>query len=294
MTKTTKIIVIAIVLLTALGVTFNSLYQKEKKNNLATIETQRADFTKIITQRVSLINDLMNTFNQIESDIIAIKEKQNLIRITGNNELSNDRKTKLLNDIRAIQDVINNNNKKIISLTKQIKEAGGVITELQNKVNTLDSTINQNKLDIIALNSLITQKNTTIVKLDSIVKDRNLTIDEKNKVITDQINESNKAFVITGTFKNLKSKNVLTKSGGFLGVAKKKSLTLKFPDNTFKQIDISKTNIIDVNAKSAKLITQHPKDSYIFVYDNKLIKYIEITDTYQFWKFNKYAVVEIK
>ena len=294
MTNTTKTIVIALVLVVGLGVTFNHLYQKEKRTNVNLMETQKSNFIEIISQRDSLINDWITTFDQITKDINLIKEKENIIKFTGNNELSKDKKTAVLNDIKLIQDIIENNKKKIQSLTKQIKAAGGLITELQNKINSLDSVINQNKLDILTLNSVITKKNTEIVKLDSIVKDRNFTIDEKNKVITDQINENNKAYITVGTFKTLKTKNVLAKSGGFLGIARKKDLTLKFPDNTFTQIDVTKTNTIDVNTKSAKLISQHPKDSYIFVYDKKLIKYIEITDTYLFWKFSKYAVVEVK
>ena len=51
---------------------------------------------------------------------------------------------------------------------------------------------------------------------------------------------------------------------------------------------------IPVNSKNAKLISEHPNNSYKFIRDaNKKIESIEITDPAQFWKISKYAVVEI-
>jgi hypothetical protein len=51
---------------------------------------------------------------------------------------------------------------------------------------------------------------------------------------------------------------------------------------------------IPINSKSAKLISEHPANSYQFIRDkDKKIASIEITDPVQFWKISKYAVVEI-
>jgi hypothetical protein len=60
------------------------------------------------------------------------------------------------------------------------------------------------------------------------------------------------------------------------------------------QIDITVTKSIPVNSKSAKLISEHPANSYQFIRDkDKKIVSIEITDPAQFWKISKYAVVEL-
>jgi hypothetical protein len=51
---------------------------------------------------------------------------------------------------------------------------------------------------------------------------------------------------------------------------------------------------IKLNSKSAKLISEHPANSYKFILDkNKKIESMEITDPVQFWKISKYAVLEI-
>ena len=94
--------------------------------------------------------------------------------------------------------------------------------------------------------------------------------------------------------KQLKAKGLLTKEGGFIGLGKTKTMAASFPDSSFKQIDITVMKSIPVNSKNAKLISEHPANSYKFIRDaNKKIESIEITDPAQFWKISKYAVVEI-
>jgi hypothetical protein len=104
----------------------------------------------------------------------------------------------------------------------------------------------------------------------------------------------NKAFFALGTFKQLKAKGLLTKEGGFIGLGKTKTIAASFPDSSFKQIDITVLKSIPVNSKSARLISEHPANSYQFIRDkDKKIESLEITDPAQFWKISKYAVVEI-
>ena len=104
-----------------------------------------------------------------------------------------------------------------------------------------------------------------------------------------------KGFVAYGTYKDLKAKGLISKEGGFLGLGKKESLIEDFDNKSFTQINITETTTIPVNSKTAKLITEHPKNSYELVRDkDNRIASIEIKDPAQFWKISKYAVVEIK
>ena len=104
----------------------------------------------------------------------------------------------------------------------------------------------------------------------------------------------NKAFYACGTTKQLKAKGLLTKKGGFIGLGKTKSLSGSLSDSAFVQIDITKTKLIPVNSKKAKLISEHPANSYQFIRDNNnKIESIEIKDPVLFWKISKYAVVQV-
>lgn len=104
----------------------------------------------------------------------------------------------------------------------------------------------------------------------------------------------NKAFYACGTYKQLKTKGLLTKKGGFIGLGKTKSLSAAFPDSVFVQIDLTKTSSIPVNSKKARLISEHQAGSYQFSRDkNGDIESLDIKDPAAFWKVSKYAVVEV-
>ena len=118
--------------------------------------------------------------------------------------------------------------------------------------------------------------------------------ERKMNEIIDQTNKMNTAYIVSGTYKELKSKGILNKEGGFLGMGRSEYLVKDVSDSLFKQIDITEIKTIPVNSKSAKLVTDHPLNSYEMVLEGeKKIAYIEIKDPEQFWKISKYAVVEI-
>ena len=289
----TGMIVIVILLMSWAG--FYSFYKNEQKKEVVMRNDQREAFIQIVDKRDSVINDWILTFNQIERDVQIIKEKENFVTLNSGGELSKDDKTRVLEDMKYINTLIDANKKKLSVLNDQLKKSGGVIKGLQDKITLLDSTLAQNELEISNLKTVVMKKETEITKLDSTVKDMRITIEEKNMTLITQIDELNKAFVITGTFKELKTRGLMTKTGGFIGLGKNKSIKPNFSDSLFTQVDISTIKSILVDARSAKLISEHPMGSYNIIYEGKSkVSRIEITNPQQFWKISKYAVVEIK
>lgn len=286
---------IGLILLIAAGVIFYSMYKREQKRQIAMMEDQKYSFTELLTQRDSTINDWVLTFDQIEKDLQSIKEKEKIITLNASDrEFSKDRKQQILEDIKYINTLLDQNKKKLASLNEQLKKSGSTIKGLQNKIADLEAAMKQSETDIADLKTALAEKNFKIEQLNSTVNDMQVTIEQKNQTISTQTAEINKAFVTAGTFKTLKAKGLVAKEGGFLGLGKNKSLKENFPDSLFSQIDITVTKTIPVNSKSAKLLTEHPSGSYELIHENKdKIAYIEITDPNQFWKISKYAVVEV-
>lgn len=287
---------IALVLLIAAGVIFYSMYKREQQRQIAMMEDQKFSFTELLTQRDSTINDWVVTFDQIEKDLQLIKEKEKIITLNASDrEFSKDRKQQILEDIKYINTLLDQNKKKIASLNDQLKKSGSKIKGLQNKITELEVAMKQSEIEITDLKTALTEKNFKIEQLNSRVNDMQVAIEQKDQTISTQTAEINKAYIAAGTFKTLKAKGLVTKEGGFLGLGKNKSLKENFPDSLFSQIDITVTKTIPVNSKSVKLLTEHPAGSYEMVHENKdKIAYIEITDPNQFWKISKYAVVEIR
>jgi chromosome segregation ATPase len=288
--------IIALLLLVGAALVVNSKFKDEQKKNVSIVENQKRSYTQLLTSRDSVLNEWMLTFNEIEKDLATIKEKENIISVKSNDsEFNADKKKQILKDIEYINTLLDQNKKKIASLTAQLKNQGGTITGLQAKVAELEASMKQRETEVADLKVSLTQKDFEIGQLNTKMTDAQIAIAQKDETISEQTAEMNKGFVAYGTYKTLKAKGLVSKEGGFLGIGKKEQLHQDFSDSLFTQVNITETKSIPVNSKAAKLITDHPTGSYELVRgDDDQISSIEIKDPQEFWKISKYAVVEIK
>jgi len=273
--------IVAVLLILVGGIFVYSLFKKEKEEQLAMRDDQRVSFTKQVSERDSVINEWLITFDQIEKDLNLIKEKEKIITVRSNDiEFTNSRKERILEDIRYINTLLESNKKKIASLNAQLNSSGGTIKGLQNKVAGLETTIKQYETDITELNTKMTALEETIVK--------------KDEEILTQTDHMNEAFLVSGTFRELKDKGIVARNGGFLGFGKSGALAIDMKDSQFAKVDVREVKSIPVNSKNAKLISKHPTESYSLIHEGKnKVASIEIKDPDNFWKFSRYAVVEI-
>ena len=291
--RTTSII--GAIILVVIGIVVYSLYNRQHKMMLSQMEAQKNTLTENITARDSVIVEWVTTFSEIERNIAMIKEKENIISMnSSNNELSKDKRQRVLDDIQYINTLLEANKQKIASLTAQLKKSGGTIKVLEHKIVELEASVKQSEIEISDLKNTLVSKNFEIDQLNTQNSELQSTIVQKEETITKQTNEMNKAFYACGTTKQLKAKGLLTKKGGFIGLGKTKSLSSSISDSAFVQIDITITKLIPVNSKKAKLISEHSANSYQFIRDkNNKIESIEIKDPALFWKISKYAVVQV-
>jgi predicted nucleic acid-binding Zn-ribbon protein len=287
--------IISLIILLIAGIIIFSLYNREHNKLINLMETQKTSLTDKVNARDSVINEWITTFDDIEKNIAMIKEKEKLITVNSSNpEISNDKRLQVLEDIKTINTLLEQNKKKIAFLNAQLKKSGGTIKVLQIKISELEASMKQNENEISELKTSLVEKKFEVEQLNTQVAVMQDTIAKKDEKISTQAYEMNKAFYTCGTYKELKAKGLLTKEGGFIGLGKTESLTGNFTDNSFVQIDLTVTKSISVNSKSAKLISEHPAGSYEFIRDkDKRIISIEIKDPALFWKISKYAVVEI-
>ena len=287
--------IIGFVLLLITGIVAYSLYNRDHKLLLSQMEAQKNSYSETITSRDSVIGEWINTFSDIEKNIALIKEKEHIISINSSTkEVSGDKRQQVVEDIKYINTLLEQNKQKIASLNAQLNKRGGTIKVLESKIAELEASVKQSEAEITDLKATLVSKNFEIDQLNTKNTDLQNTIVKKDETINTQTYEMNKAFYVCGTFKQLKAKGLLTKEGGFIGLGKTKTLATSFSDSSFKQIDLSVTKSIPVNSKSAKLISEHPANSYQFIRDkDKKVESIEIKDPALFWKISKYAVVEI-
>ncbi len=289
---TTSVISFAILLIVVIA--FFLIYSRDHKKLVGLMDTQKVSMTDVINTRDSIISEWIMTFDDIEKNIALIKQKEKIIAVNSSStEISKDKKMLVLEDIKYINTLLEQNKKKIASLTAQLQKSGNTMKVMQIKITELEATMKENETEIAELKTSLVDREFAIEQLNeemTVVLD---TLASKNVKISTQTYEMNKAFYVSGTFKELKAKGLLTKEGGFIGLGKTESLTGNFPDEAFIQIDITISKSLAVNSKNAKLISEHPESSYEFLRDaDKNIISLEIKDPALFWKVSKYAVVE--
>jgi hypothetical protein len=288
--------IIALLILIIAGFVVNSMYTNEQKKHLAVVENQKHSFTQLLTSRDSVINEWMLTFDEIEKDLNTVKEKENIITMKSEDkEFSKDKKQQILKDIEYVNTLLDQNKKKIASLTAQLNKSGGTIKGLQIRIAELEASMKERETQIADLKVVLTQKDFQIGQLNTKMSEQEVAIAQKDEKITTQTAEMNKGFIASGTYKELKAKGLINKEGGFLGIGRKEAMVQGFSQSVFTQVNITETKSIPVNSKDAKLITFHPTSSYEMVRDkdNKIAS-IDIKNPDEFWKVSKYAVVEIK
>ena len=240
-----------------------------------------------INSQEAAIQEFVNAFNEIQSNLKEIKEKE---KIVTNNSKSGDVKSKeeeIKSDIQAIYDLMNKNKTRMNSLNKKLKNANKKIQGLEQMIATLEAQLNEKDIQINDLKGQVEQLNIELSNL-------NLNYEEVAEEVEVKTEKLNTAFYAIGTMKELKEKGVVTKEGGFIGLGKTTQLKSDFNKDYFTKVDITQNTIIPIAAKKAKLLTNHPSSSYKLVGDAKKVEKIEITNAEDFWSASKYLVIVIE
>ena len=256
----------------------------------------------IIVHRDSVINDLVLTFNAIEKDMNIVREQENLLALSVDDpEFTSDVRERIVSEIQKMNTMLEENRAKVKTLNKRLKASGLKIAALEDKMVLLqasitqrDSSINVLKTDLMNRDFQLAELNTVIDSLDMEVVEREETIQVKDALISQNQAELDKAYLASGNYKDLEEKGIVAKEGGFMGLGKSKVVPANLSDSEFDQISISQMDRIDIHAKKAEFISNHPEDSYQMVSNDSIVEYIQITQPQKFWKKTRYAVVETR
>jgi uncharacterized protein (DUF3084 family) len=241
----------------------------------------------------STLNSFFSSYNEIEENLALIKEKERLIRKAGAGDISADAKNRITEDLTLIAELMEKNKQTIASLRKRIKDSDVRMSEFEKTIDFLTKTIEDKDAEIIALTNQLAEKNAELRELAGQIQSISTDLATKSETISKQDAELNKAYYVIGTERELRDNGILTKEGGFVGIGKTRALSKDFNAQYFTEIDIRKVTTIPVNAKTARIITNHPSSSYNLIGD-KSVERIEIVDFANFWRSTKHLVVVVK
>lgn len=235
----------------------------------------------------SLINESLEFFSEIQSNLESIELKKDEIRIVSTNpEITPDDKKWILEQIRHINFLREENAKKVNQLNKQLKQNGIKIKELENMIQTLIQNIQTKDEQISVLQGELGSLDKAYSKLFDAYQ-------EKAELVDDLTEELNTAYYSYGTETELVKNQVIERKNGFIGIGKKINLLDNFNEKYFAQIDLTEEKEIFVEGSDLKFITDHPSNSYSLVAIGKNTK-IKISNPREFWKVSRYLVVIVE
>ncbi len=273
---------------------------KLKEAQLTKLNEQYSDLNSMYEERDSLVNDLANTFDEIEANLTFINSKRSQLMIDSK-EGAPTKKEEIVADIKLMNTMLEESSKKIEELNKKLKSSGIEINSFKNKIAQLSKDLEEQNTNVQQLTSELEKRNYQIAELDEKVNqlENHISMKEdslkmKAQIITEKDNKMNTAYFASGTFKELKENGVLQKDGGFLFLGRSDKLKDNFNQDYFTELDTRKTDMFPLFSKKVEIISEHPDSSYSYVYEDDKIAYLKIENPEEFWKVTKYAVVEVK
>jgi hypothetical protein len=266
---------------------------KDYKPEMEQALMQRDSVIMIGLAKDSSINEFLSTLSTIETNLDSITRSQNALTedTQGKTEFSQDIRERIYQNIELINRLMLANREMMESLKQNLRKSNNTIASLRAMVEKLNA-------ELINKDAQIADLNTQLTDLRLVVDGLNLAHDSmsrinmaKEQVIVDQTGKLNTAYWTIGTYKDLKARNILSKEGGFLGIGKEQILKKDFDSDGFTQVDITATQSIDINNKTAKVITNHPSDSYTIEKEGDLFTKLVIKDPARFWKASKFLVI---
>ena len=236
-------------------------------------------------------DELLSTLNEIQEGFREINEAQGRLSIDRQREGSNSR-ARIKEDMRYIQETLAQNAELIEKLRNQLRESGRASEQLQRTIENLTAQMNEKNEEINQLRNELQAKNIRIDELDAQVADLNENLnnmqqqnENQGQTISQQDQQLNSAWYCVGTKRALKDHNIL-KSG--------RVLQGDFDASYFTAIDIRQVTQLNLNSKSADILTSHPAGSYQLIRDESGLYTLQISDYQQFWSTSKYLVVQVK
>lgn len=234
----------------------------------------------------SVINESLAFFNEIQSNLEAIALKKDEIRLKSDNpEASNNDKEWILEEIRHINFLREENAKKVAQLNSQIQKSGLKIKELEAMIERLVNDIHARDEQIASLQNELESMDVEYSKLFDAYQEMNLRVDN----LTDELH---RAYYTYGTTSELVKNGVIEQKNGFIGIGKKVSLLDDFNEKYFAAVDFTQDKELFIEGNNLRMITDHPSSSYQLIPNGANTK-LKINNPHDFWKISKYLVIVV-
>jgi peptidoglycan hydrolase CwlO-like protein len=273
------------------------LEKAQAENKTLTEEKARAQ--KELSAAGAATSEMQGTLDEVQKGLEELRSKElKAIRTSiavaqeGKSAASAQR-DELKAEIEEIRKAVKANLAKLETLQKSLKSSDAKVTSLERLVGELKSQLDEKEATIAALEEKTKELTKTTEELRGTVKEKEEAVQQKEAVIADRETQMATAYVLIAPQGTLKKAGLVEKKGSVLGLGGKWQHTGQFDETLFKAVDTRTATTFEVPAApdKARILSDHPKDSYTLVAAGPKASTLTVTDAARFWKGSKYLVV---
>ena len=211
------------------------------------------------------------------------------IRVAREGGASATLREELRTEVRTIRDAVRETLAKLARLEAQSAESG-----LRTK--TLETLTGELRRSLTEKDALVKELDGRVRDLSLAVKTQAASLKEKESALRDgearlarKTKEANTAWVAVASKRTLAQKGVVARAG--LGGAW--TQTGRFDPDVFREVDVTRELFVEIPApaKSIRVVTAQPKESYRIVDADAKTSKLEVADAEAFWRGERYLVV---
>ena len=265
------------------------------QNELTESNRQKDSLMSLVNERDSFINDFISSFNDVERNLDSVAVRQHIIAVNSDRagELKPTQKARINAEIASINNLMDQNRKKIAELNQKIKKSSGKNVQLEKMIATLKDQLAKKDIELTDLNTKLNSLNAQVATLETAVDTLMARNGAQSQTIAEETMALHTAYFVVGKSNDLQDAKIIDKKGGLLGIGRTSKLSQDFDNSKFTRIDYTQTSSIAINS-DMKIVTSHPSNSYTLEKDMKdkdLVRNIIITNPELFWSASKYLVV---
>ncbi|HXP48584.1 MAG TPA: hypothetical protein VN922_01455 [Bacteroidia bacterium] len=262
----------------------------KQAQQIKSLSTEDSTLMRESGKKDSTILAYVKSMNDIQDNLDSIKASEKILSVGA---FGSENKHTAVQDIRNINAQLLKYHREIYTLEKKLRSIDSKNKEIQKMETHLAQELAEKDSGIAVLQKRLAGMNDSLRTVINQFNDSMVVINRQKSAISDMTTQIHTVYYAIGTIKEFKKNGVITREGGFAGIGRNTEMKQDFNANYFAKDDMTKLNILPLNSKFEKLVTTHPKASYMVTNNSKADSLI-IKDPVLFWSVSKYLVVVVK
>ena len=287
----------AVAALAVLGCPSRQEFEQVKtENKKLTEEKQRTQ--RELSEAGAATAEMQATLDEVQKGLEELRAKElkavkTSIAVLQEGKAAPSRRDELKAEIEDIRKAVKENLAKLETLQRQKRASDKKAAALEEKATTLERLVTELRRSLEEKEAIIAALEEKTQELTKTTEELRGTVKEKEAQVAEREAQLSTAYVLIAQKRVLTKAGLVEKKGSVLGLGGNWQRTGEFDDTLFKKIDTREVTefAVDAAPNKARVLSDHPKDSYELKATAPKASRLTVTDAARFWKGSKYLVV---